>query len=132
MNKKLTNRGAFDLAALLQSPEIINIKDTEFAIAVIKNFNTIVEVYNEVEKLNVMTDKFKELIKDDQSKEAIEKLKKVKGNKKLFDERQKSVDAYNKELNKEFDPVLVQVKLKNLNTKLSVADLQVLDPMIKL
>jgi len=130
MSNKITNREVFNLASKLQSPEIVEIKDTEFALAVYKNFKQIVETYNKVEKLNIISDEFTELTKECKVKADYDALEKVKANKKIFAERQKSLDTYNKALNDEFTGNIIKVKMNNLNTKLSVTDLQQLELML--
>jgi hypothetical protein len=130
MKQKLTNKQAFDLAQMLQEERIREIKDTEFGLAVYKNYNTILEEFNKLEKLNVMPDGFEELVKGVKTEEEYNKLKEDSKNKELFDKREKVINKYNKELEKEFKPSLIKVKLKNLNTKLSANDIGLLESML--
>ena len=132
MKKKITNSEAFELATKLNDPEILGIKDTEFALAVYKNLKTIVDEYNTMQALITPSEKWVEVTKDAKEEEDFTKLKKVKGNKAMFETREAQIAVYNEALLQPFSKILVTVKIKNLKTRLSAKDLIDLEPMLKI
>jgi hypothetical protein len=133
MSKKniITNMEAFNLASKLQTPEILNIKDTDFALAVIANTKSIVDEYNKIAPLLTPTEGWSTFIEDVKSQEDLDKLKEDSANDELFAERQAQVDAYNAELEKEFGGRIKKVKIKNTVGELSAQDLGQLELMLK-
>lgn len=130
--QKITNAEAFNLANILQADSIITIKDTEFALAVVRNFNMILEVYNELKQVQDPSDEWLNLITGIEKEEEIDALKNDPKNKDVFEAREKQVEEYNKLLDLPFEKNLIKIKIKNLNTKLSAKDIIALEPMINL
>jgi len=130
MNKKITNTQAFNLAEKLNNPDILGIKDTEFALAVYKNLKTIIEHYEKLQKLITPSKEWEELTKDVKTEEEHLKLKEQKGNEKIFSIREKQIAKYNEALISNYPKSLIKVKIKNLNTKLSAIDITNLESML--
>jgi len=133
MSKKeiITNMEAFNLASKLQTPDILGIKDTDFALAVVFNTKSIVDEYNKIAPLLTPTEGWTKLIENIKSQEELDVLKEDTANDELFAERQAQVDAYNAELEKEFVGQIKKIKIKNTSGTLSAQDLLELNLMIK-
>lgn len=130
MSNKITNREAFDLAAKLNEPDILGIKDTEFALAVYKNLKVIVDEYNKIQETLKPSKAWTELTKDAETEEDFNLIKEDKENEKIFAIREKQIAKYNKLLEKQFNGLIVSVKINNLKTRLSATDIMSLEPML--
>lgn len=131
MSKRITNGQAFNLAEKLNQPEILDIKDTEFALAVYKNLKSIVENYNILQEMIKPSEKWLKVTKDAKEEEDYTKLKEVKANKTLFATREKQISKYNEALAMPYTGHIVKVKVTNLKTRLSAKDLMDLESMLR-
>lgn len=130
MNKTITFSEAFDLASKLNNPDILGIKDTEFGLAVYKNLTTIIEVYSKLQEEFKPSIEWTKITEGVTTEDGMNKLKKKKANKEIFEIREKQMLEYNKILRDNYDKLLIKIKIKNLKTRLSAQDIIDLKPML--
>ena len=130
MNKTITFSEAFDLASKLNNPDILGIKDTEFGLAVYKNLTTIIEVYSKLQEEFKPSIDWTKITEGVTTEDGMNKLKKKKANKEIFEIREKQMLEYNKILRDNYDKLLIKIKIKNLKTRLSAQDIIDLKPML--
>ena len=130
MNKTITFSEAFDLASKLNNPDILGIKDTEFGLAVYKNLTTIIEVYSKLQEKFKPSIEWTKITEGVTTEDGMNKLKKKKANKEIFEIREKQMLEYNKILRDNYDKLLIKIKIKNLKTRLSAQDIIDLKPML--
>lgn len=116
----------------LNTAEILQIRDTQFAKQVVKNVNTLLPLVETADKYKRGSDEWVELTKDITTNEEYEALEKDEANAELVEARLKEMEEYKTWLESDYNLKLEKIKVNNIASKLSAEDLLILSNVVEL
>lgn len=121
---------ALNIFNRLNTKEILQIRDTQFAKQVSKNIKLLHPLSEMADNYKRGSDEWWELTKDLQTAEEYDAIENNPEHKELVDARLKQIEEYKEWLESDYNLKLETIKINNLATKLSAEDLLILDNVI--